>query len=173
MKQISTKKTLFRVSTQWKERIGPNTSEKWMTKEKDIKQKWDTTMHKMVANYARIYPWFSNMQSHFAVSHARFISFYDIQNFSWTHRELKHDVITGFRIRDNEDFYWAGVILENKTNTDTICFIRAYDGFIGVGDYDQNKVRLRPQNNNNFVFKSEIMVPVDLKGSVLNVAQDK
>jgi len=49
-----------------------------MTEESDIKMKWDSTMDAMVANYARIYPWFSNMQSHFAVAHARFISFYNI-----------------------------------------------------------------------------------------------
>lgn len=57
-------------------------------------------MDAIVANYARIYPWFSNMQSHFAIAHARFISFYDIQNFSWLHKELNYDITSGFRVRD-------------------------------------------------------------------------
>jgi len=45
------------------------------------------------------------------------------------HKELKHDVMSGFRIRDDEEDYWAGVIL--KSNPDSIVFIRAFDGKIG------------------------------------------
>jgi hypothetical protein len=45
-------------------------------------------MHAKVANFARIYPWFSNMQTHFAVAHAKYLSIFDIGTSSWEHVEL-------------------------------------------------------------------------------------
>jgi hypothetical protein len=35
-------------------------------------------MDATVANYARLYPWFSNMQTQFAVAHAHFLSLFNI-----------------------------------------------------------------------------------------------
>ena len=45
-------------------------------------------MHAKVANFARLYPWFSNMQTHFAVAHAKYLSIFDIGTSSWEHVEL-------------------------------------------------------------------------------------
>jgi len=45
---------------QWKERIGPNTSQVIGEGER-VKLKMDNIMDALVANYVRLYPWFSNM----------------------------------------------------------------------------------------------------------------
>ena len=85
-------------------------------------------MDTLVANYVRLYPWFSNMQKQFVVAHASFLSIFDITTESWKHSKLKFEVLMGFKVLDEEE-YWAGLIL--KRNPDTICFVRASDGRFG------------------------------------------
>jgi len=81
--------TLQRCSNQWKERIGVNTSVPWETKAVEIQKKWDRLMDAKVANYARIYPWFSNMTTHFVVAHERFLSVFDVNIGDWNHIDFK------------------------------------------------------------------------------------
>ena len=88
----------------------------------------DNIMDTLVANYVRLYPWFSNMQKQFVVAHASFLSIFDITTESWKHSKLRFEVLMGFKVLDEEE-YWAGLIL--KRNPDTICFVRASDGRFG------------------------------------------
>jgi len=62
------------------------------------------------------------------VAHASFLSIFDITTESWLHRKFKDEVLTGFKVLD-EDEYWAGLIL--KRQPDSIIFVRASDGKIG------------------------------------------
>ena len=48
-------------------------------------------MDAKVANYARIYPWFSNMTTHFVVAHERFLSVYDVNIGDWNHIDTAKD----------------------------------------------------------------------------------
>lgn len=114
-------------------------------------------MDAMVANYVRLYPWFSNMQKHFAVAHASFVSFFDISTEAWFHRKLKYDVLMGFKVLDGDE-HWAGIIL--RKNPDSIVFIRASDGMIGSPTEDKKRGLCQHRK----------LKPVDLKGEVLTVA---
>ncbi len=67
-------------------------------------------MDAKVANYARLYPWFSNMTTHFVVAHERFLSIYDLNLQDWKHEEFKignklDKIKNGFRIQDKENNY--------------------------------------------------------------------
>jgi hypothetical protein len=46
-------------------------------------------MDAKVANYARIYPWFSNMTTHFVVAHDRFLSVYEVNIGDWNHIDFR------------------------------------------------------------------------------------
>jgi len=55
-------------------------------------------MDSKVANFARLYPWFSNMQDFFVVAHADLLSIFDVDIQTWSHIKLDSEIITGFRI---------------------------------------------------------------------------
>ena len=78
--EITIKYELFRCALQWKERIGINTAYSWAEGEDVIKETQDQIRDQLVANFAHIYPWFSNMQTHFAVVHNKYLSIFDINS---------------------------------------------------------------------------------------------
>jgi hypothetical protein len=85
----------------------------------NVMEKMKNIQDQKVANFVRLYPWFSNCQTHFAVVHKHFLSLYDIDCQSWEHvgffdsEKYPVKVVNGFRTqKDNE--YHVGIVLETN-----------------------------------------------------------
>ena len=114
-----------------------------------------------MANFVRIYPWFSNMQTHFAIIHNKFLSFFDINSQQWEHKVMltkdgQDDYcLGGLRVQNKKDKeglekdgeYYAGVILKSGR----IMFYKAENGAHDIKDWPD----------------------AELNGEVLNIVRDK
>ena len=100
---LSIKHVLKYCCCQWKERIGTNTSTIYTTDVEVMTKRLKDIQDQNIGNYVKLYPWFSNMQSHFCIAHAHFLSIFDIASQHWTHSEFLDSkgrpdpVIGGFR----------------------------------------------------------------------------
>jgi hypothetical protein len=80
LEPIKVQHELYKCCTQWKERVGQNTATKVETGYAAINAKLCSIIHQKIANFAHLYPWFSNMSTHFAVAHNKFLSIFDINS---------------------------------------------------------------------------------------------
>ena len=81
----------MRICNQWKERLGSGTAFLWQAEEHDDIDKQQTSiMYHQMSNFVRLYPWFSNMQTHFAICHNKFLSIFDINSQQWEHISLRN-----------------------------------------------------------------------------------